>query len=772
MSKRTRIFLLWLAASLAAPAQTAQNTGTVRGTVTLAGDGTAIRHAMIYLTPAGWTAETNAAGEYVFERVPPGEYTVVAHAHGLGDEKKTAVVKAAGGEVRVDFAMRLSPIRETVTVTATGRVATVMESFQTVTALDGAELNTRSSSTSLGELLERETGIAKRSFGPGTSRPVIRGFDGDRVLIMQDGLPTGTLSYQSGDHGEPVDSTALERVEVVRGPATLLYGSNAVGGVVNLLTDQHILDQHPHDGLNVTLNAVAGTTNAQAGGSGSFAYGRKQWMLTGSGGGMRMGDYGTPLGPVLNSFSNMRNAAVGGGRFGRKVSFVANYALQEGDYGLPVDPREKDDDDDHDDHAHQAGALTRRLSGLPLLRVAGGDDHHDDDGMHVHEYPVSIRWRRHNLRFQGTIRDLGQTFEQLQIGVNYSDWNHNEVELGVDKSRFFNKQLIYRAALMQKRRGRLTGTMGAQGIHRDYHVTGAKILGPPVRQDGIGAFILEEISFERVRFQFGGRFDHNAYNAVGRRDRTFTGASASAGVWVPLWEGGAAVANFMHSFRTPALEELYHRGPHMGLAVFEVGNENLVAERGNGAEISVRHQGRRLRAEANIFRHQLANFVFLNPTGVFDHGLPVANYEQAGSRFMGAEMRAEIGLRSDLWLLMGFDTVDANITAPGRMNLPRIPPTRGRLGFDWRWKGLMVRPEVQLANRQWQIAPYETPTAGFAVAHVTAAYTVTRGRLLHTFRAESFNINNQLYRNHLAFIKDFAPEIGRGIRCGYTLQWF
>jgi iron complex outermembrane receptor protein len=458
----------------------------------------------------------------------------------------------------------------------------------------------------------------------------------------------------------------------------------------------------------------------------------------------------------------MRNASIGGGRFGEKVSFNLNYGYQEGEYGVPVNP------DEDEDHHHASMNLGRRLAALPLLRPfgEGGEEEHH------HEGPVSLGWRRHNVRFQGAVKDLGPAFEQLQIGVNYSDWNHNEIAGGEVDTRFFNKQFIYRASLTQKRKGRLTGSLGIQGIHRDYKTLGAEAIAPPVRQDGFAAFALEEMTFERIRFQFGGRIEHNAYDATGHRGRAFTGASASAGVWIPLWTNGAAVVNFMHSFRSPALEELYNRGPHPGNAVYEIGNENLSSERGNGVEFSLRHQGRRVRAEANLFRYQMLNFVFLDPTGEIDHGLPVADYRQAGARYLGAELRSEIGLRQGFWLLLGFDSVDANLTSPGRTNLPRIPPARGRLGLDWRWKGLSVRPEMVLANRQWQTAPNETPTAGYAVAHLNASYTVTSAHLMHTFRAESFNLTDRLYRNHLSFIKNYAPEIGRGIRFGYTLQWF
>ena len=146
------------------------------------------------------------------------------------------------------------------------------------------------------------------------------------------------MSSQSGDHGEPIDPTTVERVEVVRGPATLLYGSSAIGGVVNVLTNHHILNQHPHEGLHGSVAATGGTANAQGGASGSFEYGRGDWLFTAGGGGMRTGDYQTPAGTILNSFTNMNQAAVSAGRYGEKYTFNAGYMYQEGTYGVPVPP--------------------------------------------------------------------------------------------------------------------------------------------------------------------------------------------------------------------------------------------------------------------------------------------------------------------------------------------------------------------------------------------------------------------------------------------------
>lgn len=749
--------------------------GVVRGTVTLAARGTPMPTTTVTLTPLGWTTETNSRGEYVFERVPAGTYGVLAHMHALTDQRKTAAV-TDGQTVIVDFQLSLQPLREAVTVTASGRAESVFEAFQTVTSRESYELTARAAAPSLGEALENESGIAKRSYGPGNSRPVIRGFDGDRVLILQDGIRTGTLSAQSGDHAEPVDIGAVERIEVIRGPATLLYGSNAVGGVVNIITGHHILHQHPHEGMRGSFTALGGSNNGMGGGAVNFEYGKNRWLLHGGGGAQAAGNYRTRLGKVQNSAAEMSHATIGVGRYGEKFSFNFNYGKQVGQYGIPFDPdaeaHEHGDDDGHEAHAAQNDRLARRaLNRVSILKPMDGDDDHDED--EHHHGRVRLDWHRHNYRFQSTVQELGRFLDQFRLSLNFSDWNHREIELDAGEigTEFFNKQFVYRGEFQQKRRGSLSGQFGFWGLHRDFKAIGEEALAPPANQNALAVFTLQELDIERVRLQFGARLEHNRFSAIGLPDRSFTGASASAGLYVPTWRNGAAVANFVHSYRAPGLEELYNNGPHPGNAIFEIGDPNLRRERGNGVEFSLRHLARRLKLETNLFRYQFSDFIFFNPTGEFDDGLPVAEYKQGDSRFLGADARLEAGMTDNLWVTLGFDAVDAHLTE-SRTPVPRIPPVRGRAGLDFRFKGVSVRPEAVIANKQWQLAPNETLTAGYAVFNLTASYTYTQVDRLHTFSVNSFNLGDRLYRNHLNFLKSFAPEIGRGIRFGYTVTWF
>lgn len=727
-------FHLLAVALLAACYADAQSTGSIRGTVTFESGSSAAHDTTVHLTPSGKTARTDDAGNYEFTGLPPGRYEVVAHLHFFNDEKKFVQV-SADNAARADFHLRLAPVRQEVTVTASGKEESTLETFASVTSLSGQQLTTRASAGSLGEMLDHEPGIAKRSFGPGTARPVIRGFDGDRVLVLADGARTGTLSSQSGDHGEPVDASSLERVEVVRGPATLLYGSSAIGGVVNILSRHHELDEHPHDGLRGHATALGGSANGLGGGSAGFEYGIGNYLLWAMGGGQRTGDYNTPVGRISNSGTNLYHTSAGIARYGDHVFWGGSYQVQDGKYGIPAGIAE------------------------------------DGDSPELVPSDIKIDWRRHNVRLHGGFRELPTVIESVRTTVNFSDWRHTELEGAEIGTRFHNRQWTFNGIAQQRKLGILTGSFGAWGMKRDFSATGEEALAPPVDQNALAVFTMQELGFEHFRLQFGGRVEHNGYDAEGMPDRSFTGFSGAAGVHVPLPGHSAVVFNYTSSYRAPALEELYNHGPHFGNLAFELGDSGLRRERGEGLEFSFRQSSLRSRMEVNLFRNSMSDFVYLAPTGELNEGLIEAQYSQANARYLGAEARVDIALRRELWLNLGFDVVDAQLTEM-RVPLPRIPPVRGRIGFDWNRGGFNLRPEVILSNRQWQIFPNETETAGYAVVNLMGNYTIATQHVAHMFGVNFFNAGDVLYRNHLSFIKSVAPEIGRGVRVSYTLNWF
>jgi iron complex outermembrane receptor protein len=310
-------------------------------------------------------------------------------------------------------------------------------------------------------------------------------------------------------------------------------------------------------------------------------------------------------------------------------------------------------------------------------------------------------------------------------------------------------------------------------------------------------FALEELGFERVKFQFGGRLETERYTPAfaerghahedegeeegGEEDheeeiadavkRTFTGASAGAGIHADLWRGGAFVANYSHNYRAPALEELYNFGPHVGNLAFEIGDPALNAETGNGLDLSLRHNEGRVRGDLNFFYYTFNNFVFPFATGEEQDGLRVIEFTQRNARFAGGEANVNLGVHQNLWLNLGVDFVDAQDTDTNTP-LPRIPPLRGKIGVTFNRNGFQFTPELILASQQHQTFTGETRTPGYAVVDLKASYTYAQQHLAHQFSVNVFNVGDRLYRNHSSFIKDLAPEIGRGVRFTYMVRFF
>ena len=720
------LLLSFLCISISAQGQ--RQTASIKGIVIIEPAHITARNALVTIAELRKSMLTDEAGAFEFTDVPPGRYQVIAHLDRVPDVVKTVDVVA--GVQRIDFRLSLASVSEQVTVTASGSAEAINSAYQPVTSVGAIEL-AQKNSVSIGEALENQLGIAKRSFGPGSGRPVIRGFDGDRVLVLQDALRLGGIASQSADEVEPIDVLSLDRVEIVKGPATLLYGSNAIGGVVNGITGNDTYQR----GLSGYLTTFGATNSRSAGASAGFKYGIRNFLLFANGGAQRAGDYHTPLGSVLNSFARTGTVSGGAGWFSNKGWLVFSYTYDRRRHGIPVEPDEIDFE--------------------------------------------SLKERRHSYEVKGGLRDLGGFIEGGDFALSFNTYENREFEFESDENVTeleaiaTNKNFNYRANFNHRRRGHFSGTLGFSGFTRDFVSVGEEAPAPRTKQHSFAAYGLERVDFERIGFQFGGRIEQNGYNPEGNlRKRNFVGFSGSVGVRVPLWTGGSFIANYQHSFRAPALEELYNNGPHPGILTFDIGNPNLNAEQSDGIDLSLRHNTERLRLEGNMYYYNIRNFVFQAFTGETDEesNLPIINFAQATSRFVGTEAAAEARVADGLWMNAKIDYVRAELTAQDKP-LPRIPPLRGTVGFDWRYKALSVRPELVMANRQLRVFDNETPTAGYAVFNVSASYTFVTKRTAHVIMVNGYNLGDALYRNHLSFIKSIAPEMGRNLRISYSVRF-
>lgn len=724
----------------------AQETGTVAGRVVLEGmEVQPIAGATVNLPGLRRVAITDPVGYFVFERVPVGVHEVfVQRGNARSDRRRMEVT--AGDTTRVDLELAIAHTLEAITVTGNPRgQTTALESFGAVNSVSSRDLAERMSGT-LGETLEAEPGVAKRSFGPGSARPIVRGFDGDRVLIMTDGLRAGDVSSQSGDHGVLTDPASLKRVEILKGPATLLYGSNAIGGVVNAISYHDFTHEPPPMGLTGFATLDGGTADERVGANVEAQYGADGWLIWGGGGARRTGDYDTPDGAVPNSASDLQRFAVGGGRHWDRAFLDGSVSYEQGVYGVPF-----------------------------AAMFEGEEEEEGEPSADEEEERIELDGDRTALRLNAGLRELGGFVEDAHAHATWIDWSHRELEGDEVGTRFSNQSLVVRAEANQRQTGRVTGTFGVWGQFRDFEAVGEEALSPPVDQRSLAVFALEEIDFESVRLAGGLRLETNSYalgaDGTGLPDRSFTGVSGSLGVNVPLAQGAALYANLSRSHRAPALEELYNNGPHIGNLTFEIGDADLEPETTNGVDAGVRFQSDPLNVETGVFLYDIGDYIYLAPTGEVEDGLPVGEYAQGDARYLGFEAAADVRLTEDLRLLAGTDYVNAELKETDEP-LPRIPPLRARLGLDWHLAGLDVRPEVVLTAEQDRTFGAETSTDGHTLLNLTASYTFLRGDEEHMISLRLYNLTDELYRNHSSFIKDLAPEVGRGAQLTYGVRLF
>ncbi len=781
----TTIFLLLLSSAVFA------QSGAISGTVKSEVNDELIPGASVEIVQLKKSTETDDDGVYRFTGIPNGTYTLITHIEGFADKAQSVTV--SNGPAKLDFRLGLKSLNVEVTVTATGDGESVFESFSSVNSV-GTTRIAEKASTSIGEVLENEPGVSKRSFGSaGTGRPTIRGFEGDRVLILQDGIRNGSLGAQSGDHGEPVSPFNLERLEVIKGPATLLYGSNAIGGVVNAVTED---ENDAHPGFRGYLTGTGGTVNRSAGIAGGIEYGYQKTLFNLNLNSSREGDFETPLGRIPNSASRTNGGSGSFGYFGDKGFIRGNISIDRRRYGIPYAPLFESGD-----------LLSLANDGADC---GGGHDHEeeeDHDGeeeenecrfntsvlqnLFANQFPevpdeaIDIKMRRNNYRFIGGFRDLNSAITQGTFTVDFTDYRHQELEShdGEEEAHttFDNDVFSYRSIFRQANYGRLSGQFGFEGYRRSYVTVGAEsLIDGRVRQNNFAAFALQEISFERVALQFGARVENNRYRPVNGDilERDFTGFSGAVGARFNPWQGGSLIASFSSSYRPPSLEELYNEGPHIGTVTFEIGDSNLERERSNGFEFSFRQSSRRVRFNGSIFYNDIQNFIYLRPEEEdgdihVEDGLPAAEFVQDDARFFGFDARVDVDINDYFGVFASGDFVDAKLKN-GDLPLLRITPARFRVGTDIRYKGLSIRPEALFVGKRDldDIFPLETTTDGYALFNLNGSYAFAVDRTTHIFTFSFHNVGDKLYRNHTNFIKYLTPEAGRGLKASYTLRFF
>ena len=711
--------LLGVVAPIRASAQTSTS---LSGRVTQGDNNQPLAGALVVIDELRREVRTGVDGAFRFEGVPPGSYHVGVRAEGYSTRRTEVTVAAQPVtlDLAIDFDLHFA---EVLSVSPNARPQ--FESYQPTSVLAGQELAKQLEST-IGATLSGAPGLATRAFGPGPARPVIRGLDGDRIAVLEDGQRMGDLSSQSGDHAVPSNPAAAKKIEVVRGPATLLYGANAIGGLVNVITDQ--IPTERQQGASGTITTDYTSNGSQTGGAGDIHVGNGKFAVHVGGAGRHAGNYTTPEGEVDNSGSRMGLGTVGAAWTGARSYVGASYGYDDTKYGIPI----------------------------------------------VEEGQISLTPKRHSYSVRGGGSQLGGWLQSYRATLGVRRYEHSELT-GTEVGTTFNNNTVEGEVLLSHRpAGKLTGSFGVWFLDRNFSATGEEALSPPVGQQSFAGFLYEELGFPHATLQFGGRLDHAAYRPEeGLKARDFNEFSGSVGLLLKPLAGNDNVVlavNVARAARYPALEELYYLGPHPGNLAFEVGNDELNAEHAIGFDVSLRGRSTRFEGELTFFRNDIKNYIFRQPTDEEEDGFPVVENVAADSVLLGAEAHADLKLTDELTAEVTYDWVKGELSASGQP-LPRIPPFRVLTGLTYRKNAFQVGGSVSIVSDQTRVYGAELPTGGYTTGRVFGSYSFNKGGVLNTITARLDNATDARYRNHLNYLKDVLPEIGRTFKLVYTVSF-
>ena len=613
----------------------------------------------------------------------------------------------------------------------------------------------------IGDTLARQPGVSATSFGPNASRPVLRGFQGERVRVLTDGIGSLDVSNTSVDHAVAINPLTAERIEVLRGPGALLFGSAAIGGVVNVI-DARIPRRIPEQAVHVEAIGTYGSAADERSVNGT--------LDVPLGGGF--------VAHVDGNYSKTDDLEIG--------SFVLSRHLRQEALASP------------DPEVRALAELRGRLpnSAAETSDVAAGlawIDGGSNAGFSVNRYDsrygvpirfalepgaeaeaarIDIRQTRADLRAE---IDTGDGFiDSVRLRGGYSDYRHDELEeSGEIGTTFFNEGYEARLEFAQRTTDGFGGGFGTQYFRRKLDVEGEEKFLPPNTTEQFGLFALESFILGPFRAEAGARYEHQKVSAKADPDignpamrRSFDAISGSVGASYALVDGIRIGLNLSHTQRAPSAEELYAGGPHAGTQAFELGDPNLDKEKSWGLEGTLKAVGDGYSLGASVFHSWFSDYIYEQRTGAFEDDLPVFQISQNDARYFGIELEGSVKLAQ----IGGFginldgvaDYIRATIDEVGPA--PRIPPLRLLGGIEAQGERLQARLEAERVFEQDRTADLETPTDGYTMVNASLSFQPFPDNKKTSLTLAFNNIFDVDARRHASFLKDFAPLAGRDIR--------
>lgn len=606
------------------------------------------------------------------------------------------------------------------------------------------ETLTRDRAASLGDTLSTQAGVQSSSFGPGASRPIIRGLDGPRIKTAENGVGTMDVATISPDHAVTSEVLGARQIEILRGPATLLYGSGAIGGLVNVVTDR--IPQAHGDGLRLLGDARFSTAERTRDVGGQLRTSVGPFAFTGEASDRRTDDYETANGKLANSNTASRNASLGTSYIAANGFVGVGVTRFDSNYGIP------------------SPDATR------------------------------IDMQRNRIEMLGEFNDV-MNLERVRFSAANNRYRHAELESSGEVGTLFrNDATSARFDAQTKPIAGWRTVVGADFERGEFSAVGEETIVPLTDTRSHAVFAVSERKFGPGRIEIGGRVErvsHTPDASTALPARSFSLANGSVGYQWQLSPQSAINASFAHAERAPAIEELYSNGAHIATLTFDLGNPLLVLERSQNFDLSYKLQHNNWSMQAAVFRNSVKNFVYgasvdengdgiadrVNAEGELEAGAELLKREfrNVNARFTGAELTLTYAPTQGFGFTAMADTVHGVITSNGGGDLPRMSPSRIGSKLTWRSgskDGWYADAGVTHVFNQNRIAAFETATPGYtrfdASLRYRWSYAANRSA---DFYVLGKNLTNRDIRVHTSFLKDFAPLPGRSVFVGLTATY-
>lgn len=677
---------------------------------------------------------------------------------------------------------------DAVVVTASPLRGSTESLAKPVDVLVGEELD-RSKAATLGDTVAKLPGVQTTYFGTGVGRPIIRGQEGPRVQVLSGGIGSMDASTVSADHAVTIEPFLADQIEVLKGPATLLFGSGAIGGAVNVV-DGRLPDALPEDPFSGRVELRGNTVNDERSGMFRLDGVNGNWVLHVDGLVRNTDDYDIPgyailehheegeedhaheedqpRGTLPNSSVRTRAGAVGATWLGEKAYFGLAASTYRNNYGIPAGAHVHDDGHGHDHEGEEEEA-------------------HEEEG------PVRIDMQQNRIDLKAGVYDPFSFLQAINLRGAYNDYEHVELEGGQPATRFTNRGRELRIEAVQKELAGWRGAFGLQYGRSDFGAVGEEAFVPGTTTDTLGAFVVQEKDFGPWKLELGGRHEQVKLDPDSRAKRDFDVTSLSgAAIWRinPVFDLRFGLDS---AERAPTNEELFAAGTHVATQSVEIGDAGLDKERSRRAEIGVHAHTDRLDFKLAVYQTNFKDFIYLADTGI-EEGLPVRLWTQQDAKFKGVEAEARVKLvdsdAAGAWDLRLFgDTVRAELDGRGTRrvqfdvphgdhshhyavdlaqggNLPRIAPTRFGADLNWSLGGWRASVGAVRYAKQDDVAQNEEPSPAYTLVDAHMAYRWERPETSWEVFLDGSNLTDKEARPHTSLLRDFSPLPGRGVAFG------